>query len=242
LPSLSFTPGLYRFTGGTGFFNGLDYTPYVASFTGGNVSLGVSLETGLLGEDVKLDRHSRGDAIVDKDGSPSMREQIREQRNLEAIEAAFRNQQAQIDTLEVIVAQLQAVINAQAQTAAQVASVEADIALANSKTVPVDGLLSATSDGVINISAHDRDYADGSAPVAVDAGSISGFTEGQFVRVYYLDAAREGGAVSYIGTIDEVTQTGTIHVVGGVTIPMIGDPPSTGTGTTPPGYVRTLPE
>lgn len=199
--------------------------------------MGVSLDAGLVGESVRLDRHLRDIAIVEATGAPSFKEQAREQKNLEAIEAAFANQQTQINSIEVIVAQLQAVINAQAATAATVATVQSDLALVNSKTNPVDGLLSADSGGVINISAHSRDYADG-ASVAVNAGTVSGFSEGQFVRVYYDDAARAGGAVAYVGTIDEVTQTGARHVVGGVTIPAIGDPPAEGTGTTPPGYVR----
>ncbi len=220
-------------------FNGIDLTAAILSAAGGNIILGVSLDSGLTGEAVRLDRHLRDVAIVEAGGAPSFKEQAREQKNLEAIEAAFGNQQTQIDAIEVIVAQLQAVINAQAATAATVAAVQSDLALTNSKTNPVDGLLSADSGGVINISAHARDYAD-TTSVAVNAGSISGFSEGQFVRVYYDDAARAGGTVSYQGTIAEVTQTGARHVVGGVTIPAAGSPPSEGTGTTPPGYVREL--
>lgn len=234
------TPAQLTLTGGTGnFFNGIDVSPAIFAFTGGSIGIGASLSSGLLGETVRLDRHLRDIAIVEKDGAPSFKEQAREQKNLEAIEAAFANQQTQIDAIEVIIAQLQAVINAQAQTAAELATTQADIDLANSKTEPVDGLLSANSGGIVNVSAHDRIYANGTT-VSVDAGSVSGFSEGQFVRVYYDDAAREGGAVGYVGTIDEVTQSGSRHIVGGVTIPAAGSPPATGTGTTPPGYVRPL--
>jgi hypothetical protein len=238
LPDITITPAQLQVSGYSwNAFNGIDITPAILSAAGGDISMGVSLDAGLTGETVRLDRHLRDVAIVGKGGEPSFKEQAREQRNLEAIEAAFANQQTQIDAIEVIVAQLQAVINAQAATAATVAAVQSDLALVNSKTNPVDGLLSADSGGVINISAHARDYADG-ASVAVNAGSISGFSEGQFVRVYYDDAARVGGAVAYVGTVDEVTQTGARHVVGGVTIPAIGEPPSEGTGATPPGFVR----
>ena len=58
------------------------------------------------------------------------------------------------------------------------------------------------------------------------------------MRVFYNDAAREGGAVAYQGTTDEKTQVGDTHVIGGVTIPAAGSPPASGEGTTPPGYVR----
>ena len=104
----------------------------------------------------------------------------------------------------------------------------------------MDGLLTANSDGVVSISAHSRVYTTGSTEtsVTVNAGSVSGFAPGAFVRVFYNDAARVGGAVAYQGTTAEVTQTGDTHVIGGVLIPEVGSPPATGEGTTPPGYVR----
>lgn len=184
---------------------------------------------------------TRDVAVVDPRGGPDLQFQSLWQRTVETIEGAFVDDQNQINSLNTIVAQLQQVINAQAATAAELTTVRADIDLANSRTEPVDGLLSATSTGTINISAHDRVYADGTT-VAVASGSISGYSEGQFVRVYYDDAARAGGSVSYQGTTSEVTQTGTRHVIGGVAIPALGSPPSTGVGTTPPGYVRNLNE
>lgn len=234
MPSLTITPaGLKITSAATGLFAKLDIEPQISRLTGGNVAMGVSLESGLSGQNIRLDR------ILRTEEKSGVKFQALWQRTVKSIEDAFKEDQTQIDALNVIVAQLQAVINAQAATAAQVAAVDADIALANSKTNPIDGILSATSGGVINIAAHNREYANGDI-VAVNAGSISGFSEGQFVRVKYPDAARQGGAVAYEGTTEEVTQTGSIHIVGGVTIPMAGDPPATGVGTTPPGYVRNL--
>lgn len=236
------TPAQIRVTGSTGnFFNGIWPTAAALSVSGGSITLGTDLSSGLTGESVKLDRLMRANSIVDGQGLPTMQFQALWQRFAETIEQAFADDQSQIDALDVIVAQLQALINAQAATSAQVATVQSDLALVNSKTNPVDGLLSATSAGVINISAHTREYADGTS-VAVNSGSISGFSEGQFVRVYYDDAARAGGAVSYQGTTEEITQTGARHVIGGVTIPAAGQPPVEGVGTTPPGYVRNISE
>lgn len=205
------------------------------------MTLGASLSSGLQGSTVRLDRLTRAVPVVDGNGTPNLDFQGLWQRTVETIEGAFVDDQNQIDTLNVIVAQLQQVINAQAATSAELTTVRADIDLANSRTEPVDGLLSATSDGLINIAGHDRVYADGTS-VAVSSGSVSGFAEGQFVRVYYDDAARAGGSVSYQGTTSEVTQTGVRHIIGGVSIPAVGSPPATGTGTTPPGYVRSLGE
>ena len=215
----------------SGFFNGLDIDALILTASGGSVSLGPELESGLSSQSVRLDRLYRAEDVG------TFKFQDMWQRTVEKIESAFDDDQQQINAISVIITQLQEVINAQAQTAAVVSAVKDDLALVNSKTDPVDGLLSATSDGVVNISSHSRVYADG-VTVTVTSGSLSGFTEGQFVRVYYQDAARAGGAVSYIGTTGEVTQTGATHIVGGVLIPMIGDPPSTGIGTTPPGFVR----
>jgi hypothetical protein len=240
LPDITITPAQLRVSGYSwNAFNGIGIAPAILSASGGNITMGVTLDAGLIGETIRLDRHLRDVAIVGAQGEPSFKEQAREQKNLEAIESAFAGQQSQIDAINLIVTQLQEVINAQAATAATVATVQSDLALVNSKTNPVDGLLSADSGGVVNISAHSRDYAD-NVTRGVNAGSISGFSEGQFVRVYYDDAGRAGGAVSYQGTVEEVTQTGSRHVVGGVAIPAAGEPPATGTGTTPPGYVREM--
>lgn len=162
------------------------------------------------------------------------------QKNCEAVEAAFFAQGQQIDFLTTIVTGLQEAQRAAAEANQGVATLNAGVSLSSSRTEPVDGLLTANSDGVVSISAHSRVYTTGSTEtsVTVNAGTVSGFAPGQFVRVFYNDAARLGGAVAYQGTTAEVTQTGDTHVIGGVTIPQVGEPPSEGSGTTPPGYVR----
>lgn len=207
---------------------------------GGSVSLGPDFQSDLSAKVVRLDRYQRAVPIVDKNGNPTMQEQAANQRNLEAIEAAFAAQGQQIELLTTIVTGLQEAQAAAALANQGVATLNAGVSLSSSRTEPVDGLLSATSDGVVTISAHSRVYTSGSIETSatVNAGSVSGFAPGTFVRVFYMDAARTGGAVTFQGTAAEVTQTGDTHVVGGVTIPEAGSPPSDGQGTTPPGYVR----
>lgn len=218
----------------------LSYGPAVLTIGAGSVELGPNLGTDLTGQDVRLDRLMRAVSIGGPDG-PSMQFQAFWQKHCQSIEAAFRGQQGQIDTLDQIVQSLQAAQQAAAEANQKAESLDSSITLANSKTEPVDGILSASSDGVVTIAAHSRVYTystGATVTVPVNAGSVSGFAQGDFVRVFYADAARSGGAVAYQGTLSEVTQTGDSHVVGGVAIPAAGSPPSTGTGTTPPGYVR----
>ena len=242
MPSFAFSPASLAISGGEVGMTPvrLSYGAAQLALGGGTVSLGPNFQNDLTANTIRLDRYQRAVPIVDKNGNPTMQEQAANQRNLEAIEAAFAAQGQQIELLTTIVNGLQ---QAQADAAAAnqgVAMLNAGIALSSSRTEPVDGLLSATSDGVVSISAHSRVYTTGTSEtsVAVNAGSVSGFSPGSFVRVFYMDAARAGGAVAYQGTTAEVTQTGDTHVVGGVTIPEVGSPPSEGQGTTPPGYVR----
>lgn len=242
MPSFPFAPAQLRYSGADINLEPIRFTFTAAAlvYAGASITIGPSFEIGISGASIRLDRYQRGVAIVDKNGNPTLQEQAANQRNLEAIEAAFASQGQQIAFLSTMLTAIQQA-QADAATANQgVATLNAGVSLSSSRTEPVDGLLSATSDGVIAVSAHSRIYTTGSteASVAVDAGAVSGFAPGSFVRVFYMDAARAGGAVSYQGTTAEVTQTGDTHVVGGVTIPQAGSPPSEGSGTTPPGYVR----
>ena len=217
----------------------MSYAAATIVFGGGSVLLGPDWALSLNGGNVRLDRLMRSLPIGGTDG-PTMQFQALWQKNCEAVEAAFFAQGQQIDFLTTIVTGLQEAQRAAAEANQGVATLNAGVSLSSSRTEPVDGLLTANSDGVVSISAHSRVYTTGSTEtsVTVNAGSVSGFAPGQFVRVFYNDAARDGGAVAYQGTTAEVTQTGDTHVIGGVTIPQVGEPPSEGSGTTPPGYVR----
>lgn len=236
MPSFTYSPATLAWAGGTVSLTPvrLEYTGATLAWTGASVAIGPNLGSSLADQFIRLDRLMRGDQIQSNDGV-SQRFQRLWQETVEKIEAAFEyvnsvnaGQQATLDALTA----------AQALAASAKQQAEAtdnNLAIVNSKTNPIDGLLSATSDGSITISAHTREYADGTS-VAVNAGSVT--NAGPFVRVYYVDAARTGGAVTYLATTGEITQTGNVHVIGGVSIPAAGSPPTSGTGTTPPGYVR----
>jgi hypothetical protein len=204
------------------------------AWAGGSPSLGPNLGSSLAEQFIRLDRLMRGDQIQGSDGV-SRRFQSLWQETVEKIERAFEYVNsvngAQQATLDALTAAQALAASAKQQANAT----DSNLALVNSKTNPIDGLLTATSDGVITIGAHFREYADGTS-VAVNAGSVT--NTGPFVRVYYMDAARMGGAVTYLATTDEITQTGNVHIVGGVAIPTAGQPPSAGIGASPPGYVR----
>lgn len=241
MPSFAFAPAQIIYAGATITPEPVrfDFTPARVAYSGASKNIGPDWTIGLEGGNVRLDRLMRSLPIGGTDG-PTMQFQALWQKNCEAVEAAFLAQGQQIDFLTTIVTGLQEAQRAAAEANQGVATLNAGVSLSSSRTEPVDGLLTANSDGVVSISAHSRVYTTGSTEtsVAVNAGSVSGFAPGQFVRVFYNDAARVGGAVAYQGTTAEVTQTGDTHVVGGVTIPQVGSPPATGEGTTPPGYVR----
>lgn len=153
---------------------------------------------------------------------------------MEAIEAAFSALTMQVASNTAILAQIQA-----AQRLAQAAndnavSVKTQVDITQSYTDPTS-VLTADSTGTITIAAHDRVYGDGTR-VAVDAGSASGYVPGDYVSVYYDDAGRTGGAVAYQVTVNAVAQGGVRHVVGSISVPQAGEPPSEGGGVPAPGY------
>lgn len=184
-----------------------------------------------------LDRLQRQIPYINPDGTVTMQFQLLWQRFAEAIEQAFAGLTGQVGDLTTLVAQIQA-----AQALAQAANDNATAAkrqqdITTSYTNPT-AVLTASSDGSISIAAHSRVYGDGTS-VAVNAGSVSGFAPGDYVSVYYDDAARAGGAVNYQGTTNAVAQAGDRHSVGQITIPQPGSTPTTGGGVSAPGYSPT---
>lgn len=181
-----------------------------------------------------LSRLGRLDRQILAQGFNGAEFQLRWQRLCEAVESSVNSINTQVNSNTAIIAALQAT-NAVAQAANDNAQSASDtISIANSYVSPFNAV-TAANDGTVSIAAHTRFYGDGSS-VSVNAGSVSGFSSSDYVTVYYQDAAREGGAVSYFGTTSAVAQKGNTHVVGQVTIPAGGDPPSTGSGTSAPGY------
>ena len=241
MPSFGFTPAAIVLTGGDFFPEPIrfSFTPAALAFTGGDFTLGsdYSQVSSSLNA-IRLNRLRYNLPVVNKDGTPSKLFQQDWQRSMEQIEEAVTALNTQVTDLSSLVAQLQ-----QAQATAQQAvttanAVSARIDLANSYTEP-NSVVTASSDGTVTIAAHTRVYDNGTS-VSVNGGSLTGFSEGQFVRVYYTDSAREGGTVAFQGTTDDVVQSGDIHVVGGVAIPALGQAPSEGLGSFPPGYVPNL--
>jgi hypothetical protein len=103
-------------------------------------------------------------------------------------------------------------------------------------------LISADSLGNVTIVNHNRVYGDSviNPTVSVIGATLTtAATPLSIVRIYYVDPARTGGAVSYLFTIDPTipfAQTGNIHSVGAVEIPTAGS--QDGNSLHPPGYVE----
>lgn len=137
---------------------------------------------------------------------------------LKAIEAQLADQQAQIDRLN---------------------------ATLRNTSYTTDLTMGSAADGAtakITVSAHSRVYTD--KTVIVDAGEISGLLYNTTYSVYYDDETRDGGAVTYEVTTlaSDATTSGTHpnrHLLGVVLTPATsGDPPTTGSGSSPPGYPK----
>lgn len=238
MPSFIGTPLQLALAGGEGRFTPARFSgsPLALRITSGSVTVGPSLSTDLSAIAAILDTLFASEAIVDAQGRPTLRFQQIWQNTIQGIKDILTGQGLSITELQRIYAginQAQATASSAVQQAQETSSV---VSVANSRTDPVDGNLTASSDGTITISAHDRVYGDG-ARVSVNGGSLSGFSPGQFIRVYYVDAGHAGGAVSYQGTTDEVVTEGSTLVVGGVLVPQVGEVPNSGVPPFPPGWV-----
>jgi hypothetical protein len=180
-----------------------------------------------------LDRLTRFDTLLEGQG-PSTRFQLIWQQTMEAIEAAFAALTTQVGDNSNLISQIQAALSLAAAANDNAVATASEVTLANSYINPV-GVLTASNDGTVNVAAHQRIYGDGTA-VTVDAGSVTGQAPGSAVTIFYADAARIGGAVSYQATAAAVPQTGNTHIVGQVLSPAVGEPPAPGSGPSAPGY------
>lgn len=152
-----------------------------------------------------------------------------------------------IDLNDLITTVETAAENANTAAASAEAAAEASAsasALANSW---VTGLTISAADVGANVtvtlSAHTRHYpqANGTTTtVSVNGGTVTGLAYSTDYWIYYDDAARTGGAVTYAATTSPATaaQTGNRHAVGAVTTPAAAAPPSDGNVVRPPGYVE----
>lgn len=164
----------------------------------------------------------------------------------------FCNTIEQIPGLEQLIADAEAAAIA-AQAAADAAQVSADSAqtaaddvstatsLENSWIIGfTPPLISADSAGNVTIANHQRQYAGEPlpTPVAVTGGVLAtAFVNPDVVRVYYDQASRAGGVVTYQTTLDPnvAAQSGDRHSVGAVEIPAAGS--QDGDPVRPPGYI-----
>ena len=192
-----------------------------------------SLGTGSALSQLDLAQLGRLDRAILAKGFDSIEFQLRWQRLCEAIESAVNATNAQVNSNTAIIAALQAA-SAIAQAANDNASsVDTRTSIEGSYSDPTK-VLTASGDGTITIAAHTRRYTDGTS-ASVSAGSVSGLTNETVYTVFYSDAAREGGVVTYQTSQFAVAQSGSVHVVGMVTIPASGQPANTGSSPAAPG-------
>jgi hypothetical protein len=157
---------------------------------------------------------------------------------LEEVPAIAEALQTEVDAAAASAAAAQAAANA-AQSAAD--DVSTATSLENSWiTGFTPPLISADSAGNITIANHQRQYAGEPlpAPVNVTGGALpTAFVNPDVVRVYYDQASRAGGAVTYLTTLDPTVaaQSGDRHSVGAVEIPAAGS--QDGDPVRPPGYI-----
>lgn len=232
------TPAQLAWTGGTVLDEpAFDFvSPAILRWTGVSVTESGGVSTALSVTAPTLDRlHRAIDKAEGETDKQFQRRQLIWQQTMEAIEAAFAALSTQVGDNTTVIARLLAAEALASAANDNAAAVTALVNIADSYPDP-PGVLTASNDGTIAIAAHSRVYADGTR-VAVNAGNVAGFANGANVTVYYVDAAREGGAVAYQGTTSPVAQAVNTHVVGVATIPAVGEVPAQGVGVQAPGVM-----
>lgn len=234
LPSITGVPASLTITGATASTvpYRFDTSHAMLRITGTVAVVGPGTGTGL--EPLDLAQLGRLDRAILAKGFDSIEFQLRWQRLCEAIEAAVNSLNTQVNDNTALLSRIAA-----AQSLAQAANdnattVDNRTSIESSYTDPTN-ILTASADGTITIAAHTRRYTNGTS-ASISAGSVSGLTNEVTYTVYYVDAAREGGTVTFFATTSAVAQTGNTHIVGTATIPATGQPPAGGTSPTAPGY------
>jgi hypothetical protein len=153
-------------------------------------------------------------------------------------------QQALQDVNEAAINANEAAINANEAANA----VEKETSLVNSyiSTSSYTGdLISCTVGAVITVQTHTRVYGSPTLnPNTLVTGgtfTVVGAAPGDVVRVFYNDASRSGGAVTYTYSVDPSpppVQTDSTHVVGTIVVPSTGT--VSGNILRNPGFVDTL--
>ncbi len=182
---------------------------------------------------LRLPRLPKGVRIVDANGFVTDQFRLWWQRTCEAIEAEF----GAIEAAEAAQAAADTAIAAAAtaETAASDAQTSADSA-ADIAALTNSGVTGATLTGsdaganaTITISGHTRVYGNATS-VSVTGGSVTGLAYSTLYYVYYDQASRAGGAVTYVATTSQTTaaQTGDRHLVGQCLTPAAAAPNTDG--------------
>ena len=189
---------------------------------------------------LNLQNLQQGRAIVDKDGKPTTELLRILNGNVLNIRTVFTSLVNFLDTI----VELNDLIT-EARDAADAANAAAsnatrEQALVNSYISP-GAVLSATPTQII-IAPHDRVYGDADNTTVAVAGATISHSEpdGSTIYVSYSDPERAGGAVTFIVSTSQPSQTGNTHVVGAAIIPASGTQPG-GDGPRRPGYVEPNP-
>lgn len=185
---------------------------------------------------LKLPRFLRTLSIVDEKGAPTLAFHQWWESVLKQIELSINGIQAALDAAGIATTAAAAAQNAANQVAATTKLVNSGI------TGLTFTASDAGSDATISISAHTRVYGDGTS-VSVNSGTITGLVYNTTYYVYYLDPTFSGGSVTYLNTTvqTDAAQTGARHLVGMITTPGAGSPPSGGGSPGLPGFGFEIP-
>lgn len=188
---------------------------------------------------LKLPRLATNFRIVDDKGLATVEFQLFWQEAMEAVEEAFNGIAGALvaagialDAADVALAAADA-----AQTAADETTASSSLASSYVTGLTVSAV-DAGSDATIDISAHTRVYATNPpTSVSVNAGSVTGLAYSTVYYIYYDQASRAGGAVTYqVSTdVNDVAQINDRHSVATATTPAAAAPPNDGSPVLPPG-------
>lgn len=178
---------------------------------------------------IKLPRLPVNFTITEPNGVPTMQHSLDWNTAMESIETtlnaiiaipAIQSALTGLDTAVTAATTAAATANAAAATANAATAAQAhEAALVNSTITPTS-VLSATTT-TITVASHTRNYADGTT-ASVTGGTVAATASGDVDYVTYSDPTRVGGAVTYAVSTTPPSQTGNIHVVGAVKIPVSG--------------------
>lgn len=192
---------------------------------------------------LKLPRLEARTPIADGRGLPVMSFHQWWDKFAKSIEDAFNQLEASVTAIAAAQAAANAANAAAAAANAAAADASAQAAIANSGVT--GATITATDAGAnatVNITAHTRVYGDGTS-VSVNAGSVTGLSYSTLYYIYYDQASRAGGAVTYQATTSQTTaaQTGNRHLVGSVTTPAAAAPDTGGNYVGAPGVGGIIP-